>query len=176
MLYHLYSFRYAFNYLTTEISDLCVYENANWTTLCSQSKINFNWSAFFHNGYHCDHHDVISFDILASNCGSCPTTTNHTNATCTDIPTDGSICTFSVRSNICNYSEWQKITMIPNCSGTHHIIIKITIYIDIHIGENDPEILLLVLIPSLIMFLSLVAILIPLSLRIFKRRSFSNLQ
>ena len=32
---------------------------------------------------------AIHYNILASsNCGSCPTTTNHTNATCTDVPTD----------------------------------------------------------------------------------------
>jgi hypothetical protein len=53
---------------------------------------------------------AIHYNILASNCGSCPTTTNHTNVTCTDVPTDGSVCTFAVRSIVCgsitgNFSE-----------------------------------------------------------------------
>ena len=45
-------------------------------------------------------HDVI-FNIQASNCGSCPTTTKYTSATCTDVPTDGSMCTFAVQTVVC---------------------------------------------------------------------------
>ena len=44
---------------------------------------------------------AIHYNILASNCGSCPTTTNHTNATCTDVPTNGSVCTFAVQTVAC---------------------------------------------------------------------------
>ena len=47
---------------------------------------------------------AIHYNILASNCGSCPTTTNHTNVTCTDIPTNGSrsiTCSFAVRTVVC---------------------------------------------------------------------------
>ena len=44
---------------------------------------------------------AIYYNILASNCGSCPTTTNHTNVTCTDVPTDGKECTFAVQTVIC---------------------------------------------------------------------------
>ena len=44
---------------------------------------------------------VIHYNILALNCGSCPTTTNHTTVTCTDVPTDGSVCTFSTKSVVC---------------------------------------------------------------------------
>ena len=42
---------------------------------------------------------AISYNILSSNCGSCPTTTNHTNVTCTDVfvPT-GNMCTFAVQT------------------------------------------------------------------------------
>ena len=43
----------------------------------------------------------IRYNILASNCGSCPTTTNHTTVTCTDVPTDGQICTFATQNIIC---------------------------------------------------------------------------
>ena len=45
---------------------------------------------------------AIHYNILASsNCGSCPTTTNHTNATCIDIPPDYSGCIFAVQTVVC---------------------------------------------------------------------------
>ena len=45
---------------------------------------------------------AIHYNILASNCGSCPTTTNHTNATCTDISSNSrSKCTFAVQTVAC---------------------------------------------------------------------------
>ena len=44
---------------------------------------------------------AIHYNILASNCGSCPTATNHTNVTCTDLPSDGSLCTFTVETVVC---------------------------------------------------------------------------
>ena len=43
----------------------------------------------------------IHYNILSSNCGSCPTITTHTTVTCTDIPTDGNMCTFAVQTVIC---------------------------------------------------------------------------
>ena len=113
---------YRFNYscyilciCMTEISDLHFCENISWTTICPRSKIYFNWSA----SSHCYHDRVISYNILASNCGSCPTTTNHTNVTCTDVPTDDSWCNFSVQSEACSCECRQNI-MIPTCPGIHH--------------------------------------------------------
>ena len=41
------------------------------------------------------------YNILASNCGSCPTTTNHTTVTCTDIPTCDNVCSFAVQTVVC---------------------------------------------------------------------------
>ena len=43
----------------------------------------------------------LHYNILSSNCGSCPATTTHTTVTCTDVPTDGSVCTFAVQTVIC---------------------------------------------------------------------------
>ena len=43
----------------------------------------------------------LHYNILASNCGSCPTTTTNTTVTCTDVPTNGSMCTFSIESVVC---------------------------------------------------------------------------
>ena len=44
---------------------------------------------------------AVHYNILASNCGSCPTTTNHTNVTCTDVPADNNECNFIIQSVIC---------------------------------------------------------------------------
>ena len=44
----------------------------------------------------------IHYNILASNCGSCPTTTNHTNVTCIDKLTQrNSFCTFALQTVVC---------------------------------------------------------------------------
>ena len=52
----------------------------------------------------------IVYYILALNCGSCPTTTNQTNATCTDVPIGTSAsannmtaCTFAIQAVICDF-------------------------------------------------------------------------
>ena len=44
---------------------------------------------------------TLHYNILATNCGSCPTTTTNTTVTCTDVPTDGSMCTFAVQTVVC---------------------------------------------------------------------------
>jgi hypothetical protein len=46
---------------------------------------------------------AIHYNILASNCGSCPTTTNHTNVTCTDVPTNGNACRFALETVVCGH-------------------------------------------------------------------------
>ena len=71
--------------------------NINWMAGCLdlQSDLAFNWSSATLD---CP---AIHYDILSSNCGSCPTTTAHTTVICTDVPTDGSMCTFAVRIVAC---------------------------------------------------------------------------
>ena len=69
---------------------------------------------------------AIHYNILASNCGSCPTTTNHTNVTCTDVPTNGSNCTFVVQTVSCgnvagNASKPISITFYPQRVPTDHL-------------------------------------------------------
>ena len=44
---------------------------------------------------------AIHYNILASNYGSCPTTTNHTTVTCTDVQTNISVCTFAIQTVVC---------------------------------------------------------------------------
>ena len=46
----------------------------------------------------------IHYNILASNCGSCPTNTAHTTVTCTDVPMDGSLCIFALQTAVYRYS------------------------------------------------------------------------
>ena len=47
-----------------------------------------------------DHSD-FHYDIITSNCGSCPNTTTNTTAICTDVPTDGSVCTLAIQTVAC---------------------------------------------------------------------------
>ena len=44
---------------------------------------------------------VIDYNILASNCGSCSTSTNHTTVTCTDVPADNKECNLAIQTVIC---------------------------------------------------------------------------
>ena len=59
-------------------------------------QLTFAWSPAV--SYNCS---AFHYNIQASNCASCPTTTNHTNVTCTNIPTAGSMCTFAVWTVVC---------------------------------------------------------------------------
>ena len=67
---------------------------------------------------------AIHYNISASNCGSCPTTTNHTTVTCTDVPTVGSVCTFAVQTVVCgnvtgNYSSPVEVTTVVDDSNVN---------------------------------------------------------
>jgi hypothetical protein len=68
----------------------------SWIPNIQESTVIFNWDA-----YYLPDCPAVHYNILTSNCGSCPTTTNHTNATCTDVPIDGSVCIFAIQTVIC---------------------------------------------------------------------------
>ena len=72
----------------------------------------------------------VLYNILASNCGSCPTTTNYTTATCTDVPSNGSMCVFAVQTVIC-----EDIT--GNKSDSISIVVKNTSSPHSEIPENS---------------------------------------
>ena len=74
-------------------------------------QITFTWSPVSPNCH------AVLYNIQASNCGSCPTTTNHTTVTCTDIPTDVDICMFAVQAIICG-------NIHRNFSDVIHIALK----------------------------------------------------
>ena len=76
--------------------------------LGSQNDISFSWSPVT-AAANCP---AIYYNILASNCGSCPTTTNHTNVTCTGVPTDSVVCKFAVQPIICNSIMTKNLTEV----------------------------------------------------------------
>ena len=94
-----YSLRVLYDNLTITtgpVSHLQLY-NAE---LVSQQFI-FSWSPVVPNGR------AIHYNILASNCGSCPTTTNHTNVTCNDVPSKNSVCMFAIQTEVCGNNTGQ---------------------------------------------------------------------
>ena len=70
-------------------------------------QITFNWSRVVTE---CPDQDV-HYNILASNYGSCPTTTNHTSVTCTNVRTN-STCTFAIQTVVCGYIMGNKSDVI----------------------------------------------------------------
>ena len=67
-----------------------------------RKEITFSWSPVAPD---CPY--IIYYNILASNCGSCPTTTN---VTCTDLPDDDSMCSFAIQTVVCGNitGNWSK--------------------------------------------------------------------
>ena len=76
---------------------------------------------------------AIHYNILASNCGICPTTTNHATVTCTDVPISQSTCTFAVQTVLCgnligNLSDPINTTTLPErrntdtCTNTAYVV------------------------------------------------------
>ena len=63
---------------------------------------------------------TVQYKILASNCGSCPTATNHTTVTCTDVP-NNDVCVFMVSTVVCE-------NIITNQSG----VINVTLDTIVH--------------------------------------------
>ena len=78
----------------------------------SSRELTFSWNPV---GPDCP---AIHYNILASNCGSCPTTTNHTNVTCTGVLLDGSTCTLAVQTVACE-----------NITGEISDPISVTLYV-----------------------------------------------
>ena len=79
----------------------------------ASNKITFTWSPVAPT---CP---SLHYNILSTNCGSCPTTTTNTTVTCTDVPTDGSLCTFAVQTFVCGNVD-------GNFSDLIHVALKDT--------------------------------------------------
>ena len=55
-------------------------------------------------------------------CGNCPAATTQTTATCTGVPTDGGVCTFAVKGEVCVnltgvWSEVFNVTLVKGISS-----------------------------------------------------------
>ena len=61
-------------------------------------QITFNWSEVITD---CS----IYYNIIALNCGSCPNTTDLTAVTCTNVPSDGTMCKFAVKTVLCGDND-----------------------------------------------------------------------
>ena len=92
-------------------------DNISWIATCLQSDLAFNWSTVAPNYSQ----TAIHYSIFASNCGSCPNTTTHTTVTCTDVPTDGNMCTFELQTVVCENvsSDPRRVSVTPRCPNIH---------------------------------------------------------
>ena len=45
--------------------------------------------------------DSIVYNIISSNCGTCPNSTSSLSATCVDFIADGSVCSFALQAVVC---------------------------------------------------------------------------
>ena len=80
-------------------------------------QISFTWI----HGTSNNHCSAIHYNILSSNCGTCPTTTDHTTVTCTDVPTDGRVCTFTLQAVFCGtvVGNWSESLNVITLKGTN---------------------------------------------------------
>ena len=78
-------------------------------------KLTFSWSIVS-----TDCVALIHYNIQASNCGSCPTITNHTNATCTEVPTNVTTCMFAIQTVVCGNITWS-VEIITNNTFHHNM-------------------------------------------------------
>jgi hypothetical protein len=77
--------------------------------------ITFKWSEYSPRLY-CQ---AAYYKVTASrDCGSCPTTTMHTNTTCTDVPIDGSTCIFGIQTVVCNITEELSLPLLVQVDTT----------------------------------------------------------
>ena len=65
---------------------------------------------------------VSHYELTATNCGRCPNQTNRldTQVTCTEISTDGRLCTFSVQA-IGTFDESQTVSIAAFLKGKVHV-------------------------------------------------------
>ena len=84
------------NAIITIIGQLSPPNKINISTANFDSRhLTFSWSPVAPD------RPAIHYNILASNCGSYPTSTNHTKVTCTDAPSDDIMCSFAVQTVLC---------------------------------------------------------------------------
>ena len=85
--------------------------NISWMTDCPESHLFFTWSQAV------SHCSPLRYFITTSNCGSCPNTTTHNNISCTNAPTDGSMCNITIQAEVHEdvTSYQQQFSVQPKC-------------------------------------------------------------
>ena len=58
----------------------------------------FSWNKSVHSF---SDTDFVVYNIIVSNCGTCPNLTNSLSATCVDFVADGSVCSFALQAVVC---------------------------------------------------------------------------
>lgn len=85
----------------------------------TQTSLTFNWSRVQRNRSPQDNCcSETVYNIIASNCGSCPNSTTSTTATCRNVTTDGSVCSFAVQTTLCGNIFGQRsneVTVLLKC-------------------------------------------------------------
>ena len=82
--------------------------------LCLESKtLTFTWEEVLGS-------TTTNYTILSSNCGSCPTTTTNTTVTCTDVPSDGGVCIFTVQTVVCGNTHLSGEILVMLIKGSVH--------------------------------------------------------
>ena len=70
--------------------------------------------------------DIVYYRIISSNCGGCSATNNiivHTTIFCTNVTTDGRVCSFAVQTIVCD-------DVSGNVSEPIHVVLRGMQYYD----------------------------------------------
>ena len=67
------------------------------------NQLTFAWndSVNLQHTYSFSNTDSIVYNIISSNCGTCPNSTTLLSATCVDFVADGSVCSFALQAVVC---------------------------------------------------------------------------
>ena len=112
-----------------------MFEFASNTALSSPIRLHLNKVDFQSNQLTFDWNPVapdcqaVEYHIRASNCGSCPITTNNTSVTCTDVTSDG-LCIFFVETVVCG-------SIITNQNDTLNITLNRSVLSEIGIAISS---------------------------------------
>ena len=123
--------------------------SVHYQMIFSSHRISFKWNESSANS------TTTYYKILSSNCGSCPTTTTNTTVTCTDVPSDGGMCTFAVQTVFCG-------NIIGSSSETYHVVLKVrnlnTSSVGLRISTGLLAGILAVIIPMFVFMFTMVII------------------
>ena len=100
-------------------------------------EITFNWT-WPYNNMACS---VSHYELTATNCGRCPNETSglDTQATCTEISTDGRLCMFSVQA-IETFKESQTVSITALLKGKLTLLLLFSMKLFVYQVPDMPEV------------------------------------